>query len=53
MARAMRMSGPLLPKAVTEFGPYYLRWRREAIARGEVASGVGTKFAPKPTPIAR
>ena len=35
-----------------EFGPYYLRWRREAIARGEVASGIGTKFAPKPTPVA-
>ena len=52
MARAMRMSGPLLPRAVKEFGPHYLRWRREAIARGEVASGVGTKFAPKPTPVA-
>lgn len=45
MARAMRASGPVLPKSVKEFGPYYLRWRHEAIARGEVASGVGTKFA--------
>ena len=52
MARASRASGPLLPQSVKEFGPYYLRWRREAIARGEVASGVGTKFAPKPTPVA-
>jgi uncharacterized protein (DUF2236 family) len=45
MARASRASGPLLPKSVKEFGPAYLRWRREAITRGEVASGVGTKFA--------
>ena len=44
---ASRASGPLLPKSVKEFGPRYLRWRREAIARGEVASGVGSKFGPK------
>jgi uncharacterized protein (DUF2236 family) len=46
MARAMRASGPLLPRSAKEFGPNYLRWRHDAIMRGEVASGVGTKFAP-------
>lgn len=52
MARALRMSGPVLPRASKEFGPSYLRWRRKAIARGEVASGVGTKFAPSEVPAA-
>ena len=41
---ASRRAGPLLPRSVKTFGPSYLRWRREAIARGEVASGVGSKF---------
>jgi uncharacterized protein (DUF2236 family) len=41
---ASRRSGPLLPKSVKTFGPSYLRWRNEAIRRGEVASGAGSKF---------
>ena len=45
MAGAMRAAGPLLLKSATEFGTNYLRWRRDAIVRGEVASGVGTEFA--------
>ena len=45
VAAASRRAGPLLPGSVKTFGPSYLRWRREAIARGEVASGVGSKFA--------
>jgi uncharacterized protein (DUF2236 family) len=53
MARASRAAGPLMPRSVKEFGPHYLRWRREAIMRGEVASGVGTKFeARAPSPAA-
>ena len=43
---ASRRTGLFLPAAVKSFGPSYLRWRREAIARGEVASGAGTKFGP-------
>ncbi|CAN5152211.1 oxygenase MpaB family protein [soil metagenome] len=44
VAAASRGSGVLLPAAVKEaFGPRYLHWRREAIARGEVASGAGMK----------
>jgi len=46
IGRASRASGPLLPAGVREFGPSYLRWRSDAIARGEVASGKGMKFAP-------
>ncbi len=46
IGRASRAAGPLLPGSIREFGPSYLRWRSEAIARGEVASGKGTKFAP-------
>jgi uncharacterized protein (DUF2236 family) len=38
--------GPLLPGSVKTFGPSYLRWRREAIARGQAASGVGSRFEP-------
>ncbi len=42
---ASRRSGAVLPHSLRNFGPSYLRWRSDAIARGEVASGVGTKFA--------
>jgi uncharacterized protein (DUF2236 family) len=44
---ASRASGPLLPPAVKNFGPTYLRWRADAISRGEVASGKGSKFEPQ------
>ena len=47
---ASRRSGPLLPKSVRMFGPTYLRWRSGAIARGEVASGRGSKFAEPAAP---
>ena len=36
--------GAVLPESLTNFGPSYLRWRADAIARGEVASGKGSKF---------
>ena len=41
---ASRRSGPVLPESFRNFGPSYLRWRADAIARGEVASGKGSKF---------
>lgn len=41
---ASRRSAPLLPSAVKSFGPSYLRWRHDAISRGDVASGLGSKF---------
>lgn len=41
LARATRASRPLLPPQAKNFGPNYLRWRREAIARRDVASGSG------------
>ena len=39
LARLARASRPLMPPQARNFGPNYLRWRREAIARGDVASG--------------
>ena len=41
---ASRRSGAILPSSLTNFGPSYLRWRAGAIARGEVASGKGSKL---------
>ena len=35
---ATRASGPLLPRQLREFGPVYLRWRRKALERGDVAA---------------
>jgi uncharacterized protein (DUF2236 family) len=34
-----RRARPVMPRQALDFGPNYLRWRREAIARGDVASG--------------
>src|SRR5262249_23479859 len=41
LARVARRARPLMPPQARNFGPHYLRWRREAIARGDVGSGVG------------
>jgi uncharacterized protein (DUF2236 family) len=38
LGRAARAATPLMPRSLRNTGPTYLRWRREAIARGEVAS---------------
>jgi uncharacterized protein (DUF2236 family) len=38
MAAASRAATPLLPRSLRNVGPSYLRWRREAIARGDAAS---------------
>ncbi len=38
LAAASRAATPLLPGTLRNVGPSYLRWRREAIARGDAAS---------------
>jgi uncharacterized protein (DUF2236 family) len=38
LAGALRAATPLMPAALRNTGPGYLRWRGEAIARGDVAS---------------
>ena len=45
LAAASRAATPLLPETLRVFGPSYLRWRREAIARGDAA-------APSRVPVA-
>ncbi len=39
LAAASRAATPLMPASLRCFGPSYLRWRHEAIERGDVASG--------------
>ncbi len=41
MAAIARRARPLMPPPARNFGPHYLRWRRKAIARGDVASPDG------------
>lgn len=41
LAALIRRARPLMPPQARNFGPHYLRWRRKAIARGDVASGGG------------
>lgn len=38
LSAALRAATPLMPSSLRNTGPSYLRWRREAIARGDVAS---------------
>jgi uncharacterized protein (DUF2236 family) len=38
LAGASRRATPLMPASLRNVGPSYLRWRREAIARGDAAS---------------
>ncbi len=38
LAATSRASTPFLPRSLRNVGPSYLRWRREAIARGDAAS---------------
>lgn len=38
LAAASRAATPLLPGTLRNVGPSYLRWRREALARGDAAS---------------
>ena len=41
MAAVTRRARPLMPPQARSFGPHYLRWRRTAIERGDVASADG------------
>jgi uncharacterized protein (DUF2236 family) len=45
LAAASRRATPLMPAALRNFGPSYLRWRREEIARGDAASPVRVSVA--------
>jgi uncharacterized protein (DUF2236 family) len=38
MCALMRRSGALMPGPTKDFGPYYVRWRRRELERGDVAS---------------
>ena len=38
LSATLRAATPLMPSCLRNTGPGYLRWRREAIARGDVAS---------------
>jgi uncharacterized protein (DUF2236 family) len=40
---ALRAATPLMPSSLRNTGPGYLRWRSEAIARGDVASGASLR----------
>ena len=42
LGRASRAVTPLMPKGLRNMGPAYLRWRREALERGDVASAART-----------
>jgi hypothetical protein len=40
LGATLRAGTPVAPSWVRNTGPDYLRWRKEALARGDVASGV-------------
>jgi len=42
LGRASRAATPLMPKSLRNMGPGYLRWRREALDRGDVAAAART-----------
>jgi uncharacterized protein (DUF2236 family) len=44
-----RASGPLIRGPLADFGPRYVRWRRGALARGDVASGSAARRQPAPS----
>jgi uncharacterized protein (DUF2236 family) len=43
LSTALRAATPLMPSSLGNIGPGYRRWRREAIARGDVASGASLR----------
>ncbi|HEX7244722.1 MAG TPA: oxygenase MpaB family protein [Solirubrobacterales bacterium] len=45
LAAASRRATPLMPASLRNFGPSYLRWRRQAIARGDAASSTREPIA--------
>jgi uncharacterized protein (DUF2236 family) len=42
LGAALRAATPLMPPSLRNTGPGYLRWRREALARGDVASSISS-----------
>ena len=46
LAALSRASGPLVRGPAANFGPHYVRWRRQALARGDVASGSAQRREP-------
>ncbi len=49
LRRVARATGPLIRGPLGEFGPHYVRWRRAALARGDVAGGTATRREPVAT----
>jgi uncharacterized protein (DUF2236 family) len=43
LALSSRAATPVMPPLMRVFGPHYLRWRRGALERGEVASSAATR----------
>ncbi len=43
LGAALRAATPLMPSSLRNTGPHYLRWRRDAIARGDVASAASLR----------
>jgi len=48
ISRAARAATPLMPQALRQMGPNYLRWRHEAIARGDVTAGAESRAKAQP-----
>ncbi len=51
MSAVSKRARPLMTKDMRCFGPRYLELRREAIERGDVGSGKGTKFESELSPV--
>lgn len=49
LGRAKRATTPLMPKSLRNMGPAYLRWRREALERGDVAAAAPAPRQSVPT----
>ncbi|MGH2903617.1 MAG: oxygenase MpaB family protein [Solirubrobacteraceae bacterium] len=50
LGTALRAATPLMPPSLRNVGPGYLRWRREAIARSDVASALPRAASPSRRP---
>jgi uncharacterized protein (DUF2236 family) len=46
ICRINRAAEPLMRGPLVGFGPHYVRWRRAALARGDVAKGTATRREP-------
>ena len=48
LGRASRAVTPVMPKSLRNMGPGYLKWRREAIARGDATAGRASRTSATP-----